>query len=104
MIYSIQETERVRNDQWSKGTGGVFDRLIAFGRSCFLPVSPYLTRTLRLRKIGQGIRNMYLAPMWGFFYACMRVTGRWVSCDWSRIQGLRRFWRCIAPVICSTCH
>ncbi len=104
MIYSIQEIERVRNDQWSKGTGGVFDRLIAFGRSCFLPVSPYLTRTLRLRKIGQGIRNMYLAPMRGFFYACMRVTGRWVSCDWSRIQGLRRFWRCIAPVICSTCH
>lgn len=104
MIYSIQEIERVRNDQWSKGTGGVFDRLIAFGRSCFLPVSPYLTRTLRLRKIGQGIRNMYLAPMSGFFYACMRVTGRWVSCDWSRIQGLRRFWRCIAPVICSTCH
>lgn len=67
MIYSIQEIERVRNDQWSKGTGGVFDRLMAFGRSCFLPVSPYLTRTLRLRKIGQGIRNMYLAPHAGLF-------------------------------------
>ena len=103
MIYSIQEIERVRNDQWSKGTGGVSGRLIAFGRSCFLPVSPYLTRTLLLRKIGQGIRKMYLAPMRGFFYACMRVTGRWVSCDWSRIQGLRRFWRCIAPVTGSTC-
>ncbi len=47
---------------------------------------------------------MYLAPMRGFFYACMRVTGRWVICDRSRIRGLRCFWRCIvlspaAPVI-----
>ena len=89
-MYSIQEIERVRNDQWSKGTDGVSDRFIAFGRSCFLPVLPYLTRTLLLRKIGQGIRKMYLAPMRGFFYACMRVTGRWVICDPSRIQGLRR--------------
>ena len=32
---------------------------------------------------------MYLAPMRGFFYACMRVTGRWVSGDWSRIHGLQ---------------
>lgn len=79
MIYSIQESERVRNDQWSKGTGGVSGRLIAFGRSCFLPVSSYLTRTLFLRKIRQGIRSMYLAPMRGFFYACMRVIGGWVS-------------------------
>lgn len=76
MIYSIQEIERVRNDQWSKGTGGVSDCLIAFGRSCFLPVSPYLTRTLRLRKIGQGIRKMYLAPMWGFFYARLELVTR----------------------------
>lgn len=67
MIYSIQEIERVRNDQWSKGTRGVSDRLIAFVRSCFLPVSPYLTRTLLLRKIGQGIRKMYLAPHAGLF-------------------------------------
>ena len=104
MIYSIQEIKRVRNDQWSKGTGGVSSRLIAFGRFGFLLVSSYLTRTLLLRKIGQGIRKMYLAPMRGFFYACMRVTGRWVSCDWSRIQGLRRFWRCIAPVTGSICH
>ena len=28
-----------------------------------------LTRTLLLRKIRQGIRKMYLAPMRGFFYA-----------------------------------
>lgn len=76
LFYSIQEIEGVRNDQWSKGTGGVSDRLIAFGRSCFLPVSLYLTRTLLLRKIEQGIRKMYLAPMRGFFYACMRVTDR----------------------------
>lgn len=87
-----------------KGTGGISYRLIAFGGSRFLPVLSYLTRTLLLRKIGQGIRKMYLAPMRGFFYACMRVIGRWVICDRSRIQGLRRFWRCIAPVICSTCH
>ena len=104
MIYSIQEIEGVRNDQWSKGTDGVSDRFIAFGRSCFLPVLPYLTRTLLLRKIGQGIRKMYLAPMRGFFFACMRVTGRWVICDRSHIQGLRRFWRCTASVTCSTCH
>lgn len=47
---------------------------------------------------------MYLAPMRGFFYACMRVTGRWVSCDWSRIQGCGVVWRCTAPVTGSTCH
>ncbi len=44
------------------------------------PVLSYLTRTLLLRKIGQGIRKMYLGSMRGFFYACMRVTGRWVIC------------------------
>ncbi len=70
----------------------------------FPPVLSYLTRTLLLRKIGQGIRKMYLAPMRGFFYACMRVTGRWVICDRSHIQGLRRFWRCTAPVTCRICH
>ena len=101
MIYSIQEIERVRNDQWSKGAA---DTLPPHSLPPFPPVLSYLTRTLLLRKIGQGIRKMYLAPMRGFFYACMRVTGRWVICDRSRIQGLRRFWRCTAPVTCSTCH
>lgn len=47
---------------------------------------------------------MYLAPMRGFFYACMRVTGRWVICDRSRIQGLRRRLALHGPVTCSTCH
>ena len=92
-MYSIQEIERVRNDQWSKGTA---DILPPHSLPPFPPVLSYLTRTLLLRKIGQGIRKMYLAPMRGFFYACMRVTGRWVICDRSRIQGLQRFWRCIA--------